>query len=160
MSSSAAASAGGVPPADWLAMHDLVMGYAEAIDTKDWELFRTFFVADCTMTFGEPLGEIRGLDALADFVAYFHDPLDNSRHATTNFRLSQFDGSSARGRCGVDARLLQSGATGGDTLLVVGVYIDHFVHRAEGWRFAERVFTPIHSEGNAEIGGWDWASRA
>jgi hypothetical protein len=148
-----------VAPADWIAMHSLVMTYAEAIDTKDWELFRTCFTQDCHMTYGEPLGLIRGLDDLADFVEYFHEPLDGSRHGTTNFRISTIGAAQARGRCSVDALLVQVGTAGGDTLRVVGHYADQFVRGDEGWRFAQRVFTPIHSEGNAQIGGWDWQPR-
>jgi 3-phenylpropionate/cinnamic acid dioxygenase small subunit len=141
---------------DWIAMHDLVMGYAEAIDTKDWALFRTLFVEDCAMSYGEPWGPIEGLDDLTDFVIYFHTPLDHSRHATTNFRISAGDGQTATGRCSVDALLIQAGVEGGETLRVQGVYVDRFVRKPAGWRFADRLFTPIHNEGNPQVGGWDW----
>ena len=148
-----------VSPADWIAMHNLVMTYAEAIDTKDWQLFRTCFTEDCYMTYGEPWGPIDGIDDLADFVEYFHEPLDNSRHGTTNFRIDAISGARASGRCSVDALLVQAGAPGGDTLRVVGAYVDRFIKTDDGWRFAHRVFTPIHNEGNPQIGGWDWQRR-
>jgi hypothetical protein len=148
-----------VAPADWIAMHDLVMTYAEAIDTKDWQLFRTCFTDDCAMSYGEPWGLIEGLDSLTDFVDYFHEPLDNSRHGTGNFRIDTIDADTATGRCSVDALLVQAGSDGGDTLRVVGAYIDRFAKGSDGWRFAHRVFTPIHSEGNTQIGGWDWQPR-
>lgn len=141
-----------VPASDWIALHDLVMGYAEAIDRKDWELFRALFAEDCVMTYGEPWGPIEGLDALTDFVAYFHAPLDSSRHGTTNFRVSSFDGSMATGRCSVDAMLVQ----GGRTLRVIGVYVDRFARRSGGWHFTERAFASIHSEGDPDVGAWDW----
>jgi 3-phenylpropionate/cinnamic acid dioxygenase small subunit len=147
-----------VTPADWIELHNLVMTYAEAIDTKDWELFRTAFTEDCAMTYGEPWGMIEGLDALADFAEFFHSPLDNSRHGTTNFRISSIDGDTATGRCSVDALLVQAGAEGGDTLRVVGAYIDNFVKTSDGWKFSHREFTPIFSEGNdgGGVGAWEW----
>jgi hypothetical protein len=145
-----------VPVADWIAMHDVVMRYAEALDTKDWALFRTAFTPDCVMTYGDPWGPIEGIEHLTDFVVRFHAPLAHLRHATTNFRIGAYDGDTARGRCSVEALLVQPGAPGGDTLRVTGVYQDVFARRDGAWRFASRVFTPILSEGNEGVGDWSW----
>lgn len=145
-----------VPAAAWIAMHDLTMRYAEAIDTKDWSLFRTAFVEDCVMTYGDPWGPIRGIEHLTDFVIKFHAPLAHLRHATTNFRVGAYDGDRARGRCSVEALLVAPGTAGGDTLRVTGVYQDDFVRRGAEWRFASRVFTSVLSEGNPAVGDWEW----
>jgi 3-phenylpropionate/cinnamic acid dioxygenase small subunit len=145
-----------VPPADWIAMNDLVLRYAEAIDTKDWALFRTVFTEDCCMTYGEPWGPLEGLDVLTDFVIHFHEPLEHLRHATTNFRIGAYVGDTARGRCSVEALLVQTGAPGGDTLRVTGVYHDTFVRTGGAWRISRRVFTSFLTEGNPDVGAWDW----
>lgn len=141
-----------VPAADWIAMNDLVMRYAESIDTKDWELFRTCFTEDCTMTYGEPWGPLEPLDVLVDFVIHFHDPLEHLRHATTNFRVGAYDGDTAHGRCSVEALLVQGGAS----LRVTGVYQDTFVRTGDGWRFARREFASFLTEGDPGVGAWEW----
>ena len=51
-----------IPPEDWIALHDVIMKYAQSIDTKDWELFRTVFVEDIQLTYGEPWGPFDGID--------------------------------------------------------------------------------------------------
>ena len=69
-----------------------LVAYATAIDTKDWELFRSLFTADCLFDGGGR--RIHGVDPLTEHMRALHEPLDGSRHHLGNFVI-ETDGDSA-----------------------------------------------------------------
>ena len=145
-----------VPPEDWIALHDVIMKYAQSIDTKDWDLFRTVFVEDIQLTYGEPWGPFDGIEDAVSFIDPFHAPLDGSRHSTTNFRVVAYDGDHAITRCSVDALLVKNDHPGGPFLRVIGDYVDDFVRRDDGWRIRDRQFTRLWAEGNPNVAFYEW----
>jgi len=146
-----------VPPGEWIALQDVVMKYAQAIDTKDWDLFRTVFVDDIQLTYGEPWGPFDGIDEVVSFVDPFHAPLDGSRHSTTNFRVVAYDGNTAMTRCSVDALLVKADHPDGPFLRVIGAYVDDFVRQPDGWRIKNREFTRLWAEGNPNVAFYEWS---
>ncbi|MCW2991868.1 MAG: hypothetical protein JWM73_2462 [Solirubrobacterales bacterium] len=145
-----------IPPADWIAIHSVLIAYAHAIDSKNWELFRDCFTEDCRVTYGDPWGPLDGIDDLAGFIVPFHEPLDDSSHSTTNFRVVEFDGDSALTHCDVDALLVRNEHPEGDHLRVAGHYVDRFVRTPAGWKIANRDFRRIWAAGNQNVALWDW----
>jgi ketosteroid isomerase-like protein len=147
---------GSIPHDDWIAFHQVLARYAAGIDTKDWELFRTAFTDDCTLTYGEPWGPFADLDELVSFVAYFHAPLDGSQHSVTNLLVTELSDSHAVLRSAVDAVLVQEAHPDGPVFRVSGHYTDRLVRTAQGWRIESREFTAHLNEGNPNVAAWDW----
>jgi hypothetical protein len=156
--SAAPDGSGGIPPEDWISMHEATMRYAAGIDTLDMDLFRSAFKEDVVMTYGDPWGPIEGLEALVGFTDPFHRRLDASLHSTTNFRVVEYHGDSAVTRCAVDALLVMRGRPGGDWFRRDGHYIDRIERTPDGWKFAHREFAMILDTGNLSIVEFDWGA--
>jgi 3-phenylpropionate/cinnamic acid dioxygenase small subunit len=145
-----------VDPADALAIRDVLIRYATAIDTKDWTLLRGCFADDCTVRYGRR----RWHDAntlVQDFAAA-HDPLDETMHRVLNIAVdaSADDKEVASARSLCDALLIRVGAVGGDVLQVWGVYTDR-LRRINGddWRIADREFRAVRYHGALAVLGDD-----
>jgi 3-phenylpropionate/cinnamic acid dioxygenase small subunit len=151
---------GAISSDDWIAFHQVLARYAAGIDTKDWELFRTAFTPDCTLSYGEPWGPFADLDELTSFVAHFHRDLDGSQHSVTNLRVAELGGDEALLHSAVDALLVQEAHPSGPFFRAVGFYRDRLVRTPGGWRIASREFTAIRNEGNPDVANWDWERPA
>jgi hypothetical protein len=142
---------GAIPPVDWIAFHQVLARYARGIDTKDWELFRTAFTEDCSLTYGEPWGPFADLDELVSFVRHYHGPLDSSQHSVTNLLVSELGDSHAVLHSDVDAVLVQQGHPDGPVFRVSGFYEDRLVRTPEGWRIASGKFSANLNQGNPNV---------
>ncbi|MFC5752411.1 nuclear transport factor 2 family protein [Actinomadura rugatobispora] len=128
----------------------VLLDYATAIDTKDWELFGALFDPDCTMT--TAAGTISGAPALTRHMRDLHAPLDASAHRVTNVDIAETaDGATARSY--LDALLVRAGHPEGPTFRVVGFYDDELRRSAGGWVILHRAFRAIWREGNAAVLG-------
>jgi hypothetical protein len=146
-----------VSPDEEAAVTRLLIRYAWSIDTKDWELFRSVFTDEVSLTYGEEWGPpLEGLDRLTSFVIHIHSPLDGSVHSTTNMLVVRAEGDRLTVRSAVDALLVRRGAPGGDMLRVVGTYVDELVHTDAGLLIDRRSFATLWSEGNPLVPGQDW----
>ena len=125
-----------------------LVAYATAIDTKDWALFRTLFIADCE--FKVFSRRFRGLDELTEHMRVLHEPLDGSLHHLGNFVI-EVDGDSARATTYLDALLVQRDHPEGPTVRIVGSYEDDLRRESGRWLVRQRNFRFLWSEGNTRL---------
>ena len=108
---------------------DLLVRYATGIDRRDWTLFRTVFIDDCQLDYGE-IGAWNGVDAVTEFMDKTHAMAGHTLHRLTNQAIA-IDGDRATARTYVDALIMfadnQSGANG------IGFYDDDIVRTAWAW---------------------------
>jgi len=114
----------------------VLVRYARAVDTRDWELLRTCFTDDATCDDGD-LGSWRGADELLGFLDEAHAGMGPTQHLLSNFQVD-IDGDRAQAITDVHAiTVLASHPDDGfDT---VGVSEDQLRRGADGWRIAERT---------------------
>lgn len=130
-------------------IHDVIVRYGWAIDTKDWALLDTCFTADAFVDYSSnpggkvgPYREVRGW--LEKVMAAF--PV--TQHLMSNVDIT-LDGDHARVRTMVTNP--QGAATREGPLhffYVGGRYEDEFVRTGDGWKIARRVETTMWFEGS------------
>jgi 3-phenylpropionate/cinnamic acid dioxygenase small subunit len=125
---------------DGTAVGEVVVRYATAIDTRDWDLFRTCFTEDCRAEYGAT-GSWNDLDSFARFMEEIHARCGRSLHRLTNV-VVHVDGDEARSRSYVDAVVL--GPDNNTGTRAAGYYDDRFVRTGAGWRIRERQFEMVH----------------
>jgi hypothetical protein len=125
-----------------------LLEYAEAIDTKNWELLRSCFAQPCDAHYGELI--MRSPDEVVATMRPAHEALDFSAHRITNM-IVDVDGSRARSTSYLDALLVMRAHPDGPQLRVVGKYIDELGESGGTWRIATRRFVRLFSEGNERI---------
>jgi 3-phenylpropionate/cinnamic acid dioxygenase small subunit len=118
---------------------DVLLRYATGIDRRDWTLFRTAFVDDCELDYGE-IGAWHGIDAVTDFMETSHAAAGHTMHRLTN-QVIAVDGDSAQARTYVDGLIMFGDGNSG--VNAVGFYDDDVIRTAIGWRIARRRFTPV-----------------
>lgn len=132
-------------PEDVHAVSSVLFNYATAIDTKNWQLFRTCFHPECRTVYNDQTFE--GVDELTNYMEHFHRYLDSSLHRVSNIEVrSSVDELTAHSY--VDALLVRQGH---NTRHVAGTYQDHFVRNSHDWVISRRVFVRVWSEGSLEI---------
>jgi uncharacterized protein (TIGR02246 family) len=154
----AAASLGeDISAGDRGALEELIHAYAAGIDQKDADLFNSVFTEDVQFSLGEIVGPFDGLDELSSFMTHFHAPLDASQHRVSNMRIIAFDGAVATVRSAIDAVLVKSDHPEGNTFRITGFYEDEAVKADGRWRIRRRALEPVWSEGNPNVGDWNWS---
>jgi uncharacterized protein (TIGR02246 family) len=142
-----------VGPVDEFAVRALLIRYATAIDTKDWQLFRACFTDDCCARFGGLAWQ--GVDAVAAVFEAAHAPLDESMHRVLNISVVSYDGDTATTRSYCDAVLVRRAAPSGAVLEVGGVYSDALRRDGAVWRIADRHFRAVSCRGSFGVLGLD-----
>jgi ketosteroid isomerase-like protein len=140
-----------IAPADDSAIPELLIRYATAIDTKDWELFRECFTDDCCVRFGGLAWQ--GSEAVGNIFEQSHARLDGSMHRVLNISVLSCDGEAAMTRSYCDAVLLRRAAPDGNVLQVRGVYTDALRRVAGVWRIADRHFRAVSYTGSFGVMG-------
>lgn len=118
---------------------DVLVRYATGIDRRDWSLFRTAFTDDCKLDYGE-IGTWNGVDAVTEFMEVSHSMAGHTMHRLSN-QVITVQGDRAEARTYVDALILAQDNDSG--VNAVGFYDDELVRTRNGWRIAERRFTPV-----------------
>ena len=123
---------------DRAAIQDLLIRYAAAIDSEDWELLDSVFVPDAEIDYTTS-GGIKG--RYPEVRAWLAKVLPNFRvkqHLLTNTTL-ELKGDSATSRTYFYNPMGAPGPDGGVQLFFVGgFYNDELVRTPEGWRIARR----------------------
>jgi len=116
---------------DELEITALLNTYARAVDTKDWDLYRSVFTDDAHIDYSSA-GAAAGIrDEVADWLAQGFATIPMSMHYITNIE-SQIDGDTARVRAMFYNPMQLPGMTG---LSYCGGYYHHdLVRTADGWR--------------------------
>lgn len=128
----------------------LMHRYARALDGKDWGLLTTCFTADATAIYGEVIGRVEGIDAIAGACRTALEKLDSSQHILSNLEI-EIDGDSARVRSYVHAQHTKANTPGGDNFIIGGIYLDEIGRAADGWRIRVRELKILWQEGNPAV---------
>ncbi len=129
---------------DKFAIHDLLIRYATALDTRDWSLLRTCFLDDIVATY-ETIGEQHGYVEVERLCRRVLEPLAGSHHMITNI-TADIDGDTACTTCYLQSTHIRA-EPGGDNWVVAGFYSDVVVRTDEGWRIARRSLRRIWTQG-------------
>lgn len=122
--------------ADRQEIEDLLVTYAHAIDTKDWDLLRTVFTSDAALDYSSTGGPSGTLEDLIAFLDPSLKAFALTQHLIANVRVS-IDGD----RASATAHLFNPmKPTEGDMFFVGGRYEDDLVRTPGGWRIARRTF--------------------
>ena len=134
--------------ADRIEIDDLITRYATAVDTKDWDLYRTVFTDDAVIDYTSA-GGIRGsLGEVVEWLSHALKLFPMTQHLVTN-RHVVLEGDTATGRSYYYNPLGRPDGTGGMQLLFFGGYYnDRFRRTTDGWRIAERVEETAWVEGS------------
>lgn len=133
------------------AVENVLLDYATAIDTKDWDLLRSCFTEDCVTTYRAKV--LRGADDLVGFMQPSHDPIDGSLHRLSNVRIEMGqDGRTASATSYIDAFLVYRLHPDGPTFHSMGTYTDRLILE-ERWKITERSYQPLWAEGSRTILG-------
>ena len=129
---------------DRLAVQDVLIRYATALDTRDWQLLRTCFVPDVVGVY-ETLGEVRGYEALERMCRGVLEPLAATQHQITNpvITINEDEASST---CYLQSTHVRD-EPGGDNWVVAGTYTDSWVRTDAGWRIVRRSLRRIWTSG-------------
>lgn len=147
---------------DRQAIEALLLDYAWAIDSKDWELLRRCFTTNCTVSYGngaspnrDGVAKFDNSAALVDYTARTHEPLDGSLHRMSNIAI-QLTGQDS-GQRTATARVY------GNNVLVLkahpdgpfyesaGYYTDELVEQDGQWRIRGRHYTRVWAQGNPKV---------
>lgn len=137
--------------ADRLAVGDVCVRYATALDTRDFDLLRACFTDDVVTVYGGGPAQ-HGVDAFVDTTRRWLTPVITSLHQITNV-VVELDGDAARSTCAVRADHVHRDLPG-KHLEFVGRYVDAHVRTEAGWRIAERAFEIWWVDGDGEVLGW------
>ena len=128
---------------------DLCVGYAFALDDRDWDRLRACFTPDVTSVY-HGVGELQGYDAIEELCRGALEQLDASQHLLGN-HLVDVDGDEAEATCYFQAEHVRTGTEGGDNFTVAGRYDDRLVRTGDGWRIAHRRQTVLWMNGNPDV---------
>jgi 3-phenylpropionate/cinnamic acid dioxygenase small subunit len=117
------------------AIRDVLVRYATAIDTRDWQLFRTCFTDDAVTDYGD-IGRWSDIDGITGFMEAAHLGFRATNHMLSNFVID-LEGDQARATTYFHAVLAFAGDSE-DWIDSVGRYEDTLVRTPDGWRIAER----------------------
>jgi hypothetical protein len=125
--------------ADRIAIDELLDEYAHAVDTQDWELFRSLFAPGAVLDYTDE-GGVRGdVDEAIAWLTKALTPFVMCQHQVVNRRV-MIDGDAARVRAYVSSPLGLPDGEGGMTIILSGgEYDDELMRTPEGWRFAART---------------------
>lgn len=122
--------------ADRIAISDLLTAYATAVDSKDWDLYRSLFTEDAHIDYVSAGGEKGDLEAIVEFLDKSMALFDMTQHLISNEEV-KIDGDTATVRAMFYNPMVFKG---GDPSFECGGWYEHkLVRTAEGWKSKELV---------------------
>lgn len=125
--------------ADVMAIQDLVVSYAHAVDDRDWARFEALFVPTARIDYTES-GGIAG--SPAEVTAWMPDAMSVftwCMHSISTHEIRFTGADEATGRVHLFNRNGVDWEGTPEVLDVIGLYLDRYVRDGDRWRFAERV---------------------
>ncbi|WP_029112412.1 nuclear transport factor 2 family protein [Mycobacterium sp. URHB0044] len=110
----------------------LLYRYARAVDTKDWELYRSVFTADAYIDYSSAGAMAGTVDEVADWLSKGFGAIPMSMHYVSNIEVLGVDGDTARVRAMFYNPMQLPGMT--DLSYCGGYYHHEMVRTADGWR--------------------------
>jgi hypothetical protein len=120
---------------DRLEIDDLISRYATAVDSRDWDLFRSCFVDDATIDYTTAGGASGTVSEIAGWLEQTLTLFTLSVHYVTNREVTLL-GDKATGWL---AYFNPNTLADGSLLLSGGHYRDAYVRTDAGWQFASRA---------------------
>lgn len=139
---------------DWVALYDLVTRYSRALDSRDYDLLRTVWAPDASISY-----DLSNVGVDRDLLTYssgeemvvdaecIHAPLLATMHRNSNHWFDIF-GDGAIGRVYVDLFEVRIDRGAPETVHHIGWYDDRYVRLDGEWKIAERHFKIKWSEGD------------
>lgn len=122
----------GVADADRAQIAALLYRYARAVDTKDWDLYRSVFTADAHIDYSSAGAAAGTLDEVVDWMAGNVGLLPWSMHYVTNVDIVDADGDTATVRAMFFNPMQLPGMA--ETSSCGGYYHHEMVRTSDGWR--------------------------
>ncbi|MGV9864089.1 nuclear transport factor 2 family protein [Rhodococcus koreensis] len=143
---------------DWISIYSLVARYSHALDTRDYELFKTCFTPDAQVSYANPNMRSGGIvytspQEAADGLRRIHAPMDATMHRVSNHNID-ISGDKAVGRVYVDLFEVRRENVDAPTLNHLGFYDDEYALVNGEWRIARRAYTGVWSGGNKQLGDY------
>jgi hypothetical protein len=124
---------------DRLAIQDVLIRYATALDSRDWALLDSVFAPDCQVQYpGSP-----ALHAVGEVAAFCERALRRftaTQHLLANFDI-RVDGDRAASVCRLQATHVGPVPERGAIFTLGGNYQDELVRTADDWRITSRTLT-------------------
>ncbi len=117
---------------DQLEITALLNRYARAVDTKDWELYRSVFTEDAHIDYSSAGAVVGTRDEVVEWFAANFGVLPWSMHYITNVEVLETDGDTARVRAMFYNPMQLPGMT--DISACGGYYHHELVRTPDGWR--------------------------
>jgi hypothetical protein len=135
--------------ADRAEIHDVIVRYGWAIDTKDWALLDTCFTGDAYVDYSSNPGGVQGpYREVRGWLEKMMSAFPVTQHLMANILITL---AGDRATCQTMVTNPQGAATREGPLhffFVGGRYDDELVRTAAGWRIARRVETTLWFQGS------------
>ena len=115
---------------------DFFSRYARAVDTRDWDLYRTLFTADAHIDYSSSGGSVGNLEETVSFLSKALDMFEMSQHLVTNIEVLEKEGNKA------DVLALFNNPMrlkGGEIWFVGGKYRHELIQSDLGWKSSKLV---------------------
>jgi len=115
---------------------DFFSRYARAVDTRDWDLYRTLFTADAHIDYSSSGGSVGNLEETISFLSKALDMFEMSQHLVTNIEVLEKEGNKA------DVLALFNNPMrlkGGEIWFVGGKYRHELIQSDLGWKSRKLV---------------------
>lgn len=132
-------------------IEELLIRYAEACDTRNWELLDAVFHEDVIAQYGAEY-HLHGRSQVVLMIRSMLGGCGPTQHLLGNFRIT-VHGRHADSRCYVRAAHAGRGVHAGQHYEVWAEYIDHLVREDRAWRITRREMRVTHETGTREVLG-------
>ena len=121
---------------DRIEITDFFSRYARAVDTRDWDLYRTLFTIDAHIDYSSSGGPVGNLEETVSFLSKALDMFEMSQHLVTNIEVLEKEENEA------DVLALFNNPMrlkGGEIWFVGGRYRHELIRSDAGWKSRKLV---------------------
>ena len=121
---------------DKIEITDFFSRYARAVDTRDWDLYRTLFTTDAHIDYSSSGGSVGDLEETVSFLSKALDMFEMSQHLVTNIEVLEKEENEA------DVLALFNNPMrlkGGEIWFVGGRYRHELIRLDAGWKSRKLV---------------------
>ena len=124
---------------DRIEIHDLLVRYSHAIDTRDFDLLDRVFTPDAFIDYSSMGGAKGSLPEIKEFLRKAMAQFSGFQHMIANSMID-LQGDRASGRTICHNPMVMTKPDGSTHVFYCGLwYLDELVRTPEGWRIRERV---------------------
>ena len=121
---------------DRIEITDFFSRYARAVDTRDWDLYKTLFTTDAHIDYSSSGGSVGDLEETVSFLSKALDMFEMSQHLVTNIEVLKKEENEA------DVLALFNNPMrlkGGEIWFVGGKYRHELIRSDSGWKSRKLV---------------------